>query len=619
MYQPPNLNFMKKLFLGIFLLATALITAPFSRAQTYRHGDIEATKDITIRHDSSRCSTACIPYFYITIHNSFLGDSVKLVDTNRHVLVSAWRNDYGDTAWSLIVSIPLYRASIVDNELSGSTATLFGPIMKLISGPDTITGIPNTYNYTVTNPCEYGYVSGRTYIDNNSNCIYDTSDIALNSMFMTSTANLTGTGPSSRSWISYSNSTGIYNQIVQKSWMTSYTVSMPPEYYFIFPLTSCFTGAYTFTTLPQVNADFPLLCNGSFDVECWAGSSGFAQPLRPFRLFPSVSNIGCERVTGQMKVVKDSRVVYNPGLSLHPADAVSGDTLIWNYYDLTNMSGGSYWNSLFASIYLTPNSTVGIGDVLTFRVYTNVLAGDVDPANNDNTIYLPVVAAYDPNIKQVTPEGTGTTGDIPVSTSELTYTLCFQNTGTASAFDVHVVDSLNVNINPTTLKILSTSHRMIPEWLAHDVVRFNFPEIHLPDSGHDEPSSHGYVRFSVKLNSSLPVGTQISNKGYIYFDSNPAVITNTVLNTLVASTSIGSNEITEGDVKVYPNPVTDKITIENLQDGRLVITDITGKVIIDQEMVNNKAIIDISKYPSGLYILKNIDGKNATAIKFVKE
>ncbi len=41
-----------------------------------------------------------------------------------------------------------------------------------------------------------------------------------------------------------------------------------------------------------------------------------------------------------MKLVKDSRVMYDPSLSLYPAASVAGDTLIWNYTDLTNLTGG---------------------------------------------------------------------------------------------------------------------------------------------------------------------------------------------------------------------------------------------------------------------------------------
>ncbi len=610
---------MKKLIYGFLLLATAIIVGPIAKAQTYIHGDIEATKNISMSHDSSQCASTCSAMFLITIHNSFMGDSVWVIDTNLHIITASAGNTTGDTAWHVMLPIPMYGSYVTDDQLSGSTAFFFGPVLKLVSGPDIITGIPNSYPFYVSNPCIYGNVTGRTYIDNNGNCIYDAGDVALNSMEITSTANLTGTGPSSRSWLVYSNTSGLYTQKVQSSWMTSYDVTLPPDYYFIYPLTSCFTGAYTFTTLPQTGVDFPLECSSSVDVQCWTGSPYFAQPSRSFYLRPTVSNTGCDSASGQLKLVKDSRVIYNPSLSPYPADAVSGDTLIWNYVNLTNLSTGAYWNSLIGRVHMTPNSTVVIGDTLCFRVYTNILSTDINPLNNDYTVCLPVVAAYDPNAKQVVPKGTGATGDIPVTTRELTYTLYFQNTGTAPATLVKVVDSLDSNVNPNTLRVLSTSHTVHPVWLSSGVVSFNFPDINLADSGSDEPASHGYVRFSVKLDAGLPAGTQIRNKGYIYFDANPAVITNSVLNTLVGSTSITTNEIKEGDVKVYPNPVTDKITIENLQNGRLVITDITGKVIIEQEMVNNKTVIDISKYPAGVYILKTIDGKNTTAIKFTKE
>ena len=159
---------------------------------------------------------------------------------------------------------------------------------------------------------------------------------------------------------------------------------------------------------------------------------------------------------------------------------------------------------------------------------------------------------------------------------------------------------------------------MSPEWLAPGVVRFNFNSIFLPDSAADEARSHGFVRFSIKLDAGLPAGTQIKNKGYIYFDANPPVVTNTTLNTLQATTNTNT-VIAANDVKVYPNPASDKIIIENLQGGKLQLMAITGAVLIDQEITGNKTTIGINEFPNGVYILKIINNGNTTTRKFIKQ
>jgi hypothetical protein len=59
----------------------------------------------------------------------------------------------------------------------------------------------------------------------------------------------------------------------------------------------------------------------------------------------------------------------------------------------------------------------------------------------------------------------------------------------------------------------------------------------LPDSHINEPASHGWLMYRIKLKDNLALGTQITNTASIYFDYNAPVVTNTTLNTfdLVAS------------------------------------------------------------------------------------
>jgi hypothetical protein len=63
-------------------------------------------------------------------------------------------------------------------------------------------------------------------------------------------------------------------------------------------------------------------------------------------------------------------------------------------------------------------------------------------------------------------------------------------------------------------------------------VRFNFPNINLPDSTNNEPESHGYIQYKIKRNAGLSPGTAISNKASIYFDFNAPIVTNTVTNNI---------------------------------------------------------------------------------------
>jgi hypothetical protein len=52
----------------------------------------------------------------------------------------------------------------------------------------------------------------------------------------------------------------------------------------------------------------------------------------------------------------------------------------------------------------------------------------------------------------------------------------------------------------------------------------------LVDSNTNEPLSHGYIKFQISPKDSLLPNSRISNKANIYFDYNPAIITNEVYN-----------------------------------------------------------------------------------------
>ena len=79
--------------------------------------------------------------------------------------------------------------------------------------------------------------------------------------------------------------------------------------------------------------------------------------------------------------------------------------------------------------------------------------------------------------------------------------------------------------------MLAYSHQPVTQIIGK-VARFNFPNINLPDSVNDEPHSHGYVQYRVKLKQGLALGTVIQNTAYIVFDFNAPVVTNTVTNAL---------------------------------------------------------------------------------------
>ncbi len=604
----------------ILLLATCLLSFAGLKAQTYTNsysytsGHLTIVDAITITHDSVMCSVSASSQYNITVDSSFVGDTLNIVDTFDASLAYQGVNTTGASPWTFSVSV--YNVGNSADMMSAGTYFNYDPpTTKVVCGPDTMKYITTQDSMLITNPCNYGYVSGNVYIDNNSNCIFDSGDVEMGPIdfqimdYVSSPAVMVPY---------YLGSTGgTYTYPIQQSWMTNFTVSLPPYYAFIFPNAPCSAGSYTLTTLPASGVDFPLLCSSSIDVECYAFSPASVRLHTPFYMQPFVNNTGCDTAAGTLTLVLDSHVIYDPASSTYPADTVRGDTLIWNYHGLNNLSGSAYWNSFFSDLYLTTDSATSVGDTLCFRVYTNILAADINTANNDYTICLPVVYSYDPNEKQVSPKGVGPEGFIHNWQDTLSYNIHFQNTGSDVAYNITIIDTLDSHINPNSFKIIGTSHTMSPQWLAPGIVQFNFNNIMLPDSGTNQAASQGEVRFSAVLNPGLVPGTQIKNTGYIYFDSNPAVVTNTTLNTIAIPTKIKPNN-TVLPVNVYPNPATDHITVENLDGGEISILNINGSVVMKQNVTGNKTTIEVSSLPDGVYILKTVNDANTTTTKFTK-
>lgn len=78
---------------------------------------------------------------------------------------------------------------------------------------------------------------------------------------------------------------------------------------------------------------------------------------------------------------------------------------------------------------------------------------------------------------------------------------------------------------------------------------------------------------------------------------------------------------TERIFKIYPNPVSDILTIEmNVTDQtQLFISNLNGQVIICQLINSDKTAIDVSDLVRGIYFIKVLSGKLVSIQKLIKE
>ncbi len=257
-------------------------------------------------------------------------------------------------------------------------------------------------------------------------------------------------------------------------------------------------------------------------------------PLDPARPgFPTdymivYGNNGTDSVpAGTVKFVPSSFVDVTS--SEPAASSVNGDTLLWNYVNLYPR------DTAFIIVHATiqPPPAVNIGDTLISYAYITPLGFDQQPKNNVFILREDVVGSFDPNDKNESHAGQLSPAQLSAG-EYLQYMIRFQNTGTDTAFNVYVRDTLQSNLDWSTMEMVLASH---PYKLVRDngVCLWSFNNIALVDSTHNEPKSHGYIVFRIKPLAGLVPGNQITNSAAIYFDYNLPVATNTEITTILSS------------------------------------------------------------------------------------
>jgi hypothetical protein len=108
----------------------------------------------------------------------------------------------------------------------------------------------------------------------------------------------------------------------------------------------------------------------------------------------------------------------------------------------------------------------------------------------------------------------------------------------------------------------------------------------------------------------------------IYFDFNPAVVTDTFYTEFV--TTLSNGDFNPNTVAIYPNPTADLITVENifqLSISEFTLRDMTGKVInIKPTQVDETNLqLDLSHLNSGIYVLQINHQDHVETHKIIKK
>lgn len=230
--------------------------------------------------------------------------------------------------------------------------------------------------------------------------------------------------------------------------------------------------------------------------------------------------------------------------------------------------------------------------------------------NNKDTLKVILVASCDPNDKNSLPSG-----DIYPGARKIQYHINFQNVGNDTAYQIVIVDTIDLRIPLESIILGSYSHPYKLR-IKDNILIFEFNNIKLVDSATNEEGSKGFIRFSAQLNGNLPVLTKINNRAYIYFDYNEAVITNVASVRLVDRIdNILEFIAEENSLSVYPNPGNGKLTVVNKTEQQLYqLFNASGVLVKSGELMNGDNRLELSNLSAGIYLLCL---QNGTSVKFI--
>ncbi|HMC96772.1 MAG TPA: T9SS type A sorting domain-containing protein, partial [Flavobacteriales bacterium] len=285
-----------------------------------------------------------------------------------------------------------------------------------------------------------------------------------------------------------------------------------------------------------------------------------------------------------------------------PTSVVAG-TITWTAPDftMTNIFEDRYF---FVHLQVPPNPGL-IGTVLNATATIATQNTDGDLTNNTAVTGVTVTGSLDPNEKVAMTSSRVSDTEFYIMQDEwIDYTIRFQNTGTDTAFNIQITDTLPVQLDPGSVIMGAASHPYTWNMDLSGTLSVIFNDIQLPDSNVNEGASHGFVSFRIKPRQPLLPGTIIANTANIYFDFNPAVITEPSVLEAEFSTGVQGHEQAHGQLRLLPNPVSDQIRIS--ADGTMdaiTILAADGREVMRLSVRSSNTSIDVSGLRAGSYFL----------------
>jgi uncharacterized repeat protein (TIGR01451 family) len=453
------------------------------------------------------------------------------------------------------------------------------------------------------------YVQGIVYNDANGNCVLNTSEYLT---IGTSSLEVDSAGVK----IDTFTFNGWWGYKILATTPTTYKfklLSPPTGYSVSCPANGVLTLSYTPSMISIPQQQFAVTCSSTavYDYSLYfsralrGASSGGASYINLHAY-----NNTCHAGTGTVTLhVSPKYNITGSGITPTPTSVI-GNTVTWTIANLSYGSGGGLLH-----VPLSPKSTTNNGDTAcNYAIITG--ASDVNVANNVINVCDSVRSSWDPNQKSVYPNGPVAAGTM------LTYTIDFENLGNDTAFNIHVQDTLSPYLDGSTFSLQAATHRVAPTFYqmgGKNILRFDFVGINLEDK--NVPTRNkGQVQFTIKVKNGTPIGTVIPNRAGIYFDGNPAVITNYTYSTIPVPGGVAGVGKAD-DIKVFPNPAANVLNIQvgSSNWDEAVLCNALGQVVARQVLNRGNNVVDIEALPTGVYHLQVKGSAGTTSEKIEKQ
>lgn len=187
----------------------------------------------------------------------------------------------------------------------------------------------------------------------------------------------------------------------------------------------------------------------------------------------------------------------------------------------------------------------------------------------------------------------------------------------------HIAKIVRLNPDPgmrfrTTSYFLERIRQLVKENLEDD--QYGIADI-CRDAGVSRTQLHRNIRKHANTSTSIFIRNLRIQHGKLLLEHTDLNITQVAFAVGFSYSNIETVFIAPSDRKfyqVYPNPTTGVITV--VSDGAAVISvvDMNGRILLEQQM-NDRQIIDVSRFSNGLYILKMEQKGILKKLVFVKQ